>query len=140
MRESSNNFSPSQAGEFCLDHIQGMTVFESSDMSSALAQESSSSREEMAFPYFHCKKMYGLWHGGGTIQDVGGSGVSYRSLSFSFKNHSKLSKGQHAAFAHLSLRFRCLGELFARVLLALCCCVRKNMFGLGAKKFQFLFR
>lgn len=59
MRESSNNFSPSQTGEFCLDRIQRMTVFVSSDMSSALAQESSSSRQGIAFPYFHCKKRMG---------------------------------------------------------------------------------
>lgn len=69
VREGSNNFSPSQAGQFCLDHIQTMTVFEFSDMSSALAQESSSGRQGMAFlfPYFCCKTMCGLWHGGGTI-------------------------------------------------------------------------
>lgn len=42
VREGSNNFSTSQAAEFCLDHMQRMTVFEFSDMSSALPQEGSS--------------------------------------------------------------------------------------------------
>lgn len=58
LREGHNNFSPFQTGEFCLDHTQRMTVLEFSDMNSALAQESSSLRQGMAFlfPYFHCKK------------------------------------------------------------------------------------
>lgn len=60
--EGSNNFSPSQAGEFCLDHTQRMTVqFEFSDMSSALAQESPSLRQEWPFffPIFVVKRCVG---------------------------------------------------------------------------------
>lgn len=70
VREGSNNFSPSQAGVLCLDHIQKMTVFEFSDMSSALAQESSSWRQGVAFlvPYFHCKTMCGLRHSVGQFR------------------------------------------------------------------------
>lgn len=69
LRECSNNLSPSQAVEVCLDHIQRMTVFEFSDMSSALAQDSSTSRQGMAFlfPISSVKKKCGLWHGGWTV-------------------------------------------------------------------------
>lgn len=41
VRGGSNNLSPSQAGEVCLDHMQRMTVLEFSGMSSAPTSESS---------------------------------------------------------------------------------------------------
>jgi len=124
VREGSNNLSPSQAGEVCLDHLQRMAVFEFSGVSSALTRESSTcvrgareicleDREWLLFiPIFNVS-MCGLGQGGGR-RGLGKLVVAYRSVSFPIENISRLSECQCASIALLSLRLRCLGELYAR--------------------------
>lgn len=54
------------------------------------------------------------------------------SLSFSVKNHSSCPNASQRSFARLSLRLRCLGELFARVFwLCLLLCQEEYVFSLS---------
>lgn len=102
VREGSNNLSPSQAGEVCLDHIQRMTMFEFSGVSSALARESSTclrctreicleDREWLLFFPISNVSMCGLGQGG-ERRGLGKLVVAYRGLSFPVENLSRLSE------------------------------------------------
>lgn len=54
VREGSNNFSPSQGGEFCLDQIQRMTVFDFSDIEFCFGAREFSfkTRNDLSFSLF----------------------------------------------------------------------------------------
>lgn len=143
LRECSNNLSPSKAVEVCLDRIQRMTVFEFSDMSSALAQESSTSRQGMAFlfPYFQCKKK--VWVMAWWLDSLGRGKFSclvVGSLSFSVKNHSRLSKCRPAFFCSSVLTVEMLGRTLCKGFLALFVAVSGRIcFLFEPRNFSFFF-
>lgn len=147
-REGSNNLFASQVGEVCLDHIQRMT-FKFSGMSSDLTRGSLAclrytreicleDREWLLFFPVSNVSMCGLGQSGG--RSLGKLAVAYRGLSFPVENLSRLLECQCASIALLSLRFRCLGELFARGFwLSVLLCREESVFSL-TKRVQFLFR
>lgn len=112
-REGNNNLSLSQKGEVWLDHIQRMTMAEFSGMSSSLARECLEDREWLLFFPISNVNMCGLGQGG-ERRGLGKLFVAYRGLSFPVENLSRLSGGQYASIALLSLQLRCWGGLFAR--------------------------
>lgn len=75
--------------------------------------------------------MCGLGQSGGR-RSLGKLVVAYRGLSFPVENLSRLLECQCASVALLSLRFRCLGELFTRVFwLCMLLCQEESVFSLS---------